>query len=59
MSQTDPTDEIAAADVRNGEPDTIADAEPRGDGADGEGLEQDPAPGQMPSDTDVQAERQP
>ncbi len=56
MTDPDPTDEIAAADVRNGEPDTLD--EPR-EGADGEDLEQDPGPGQMPSDTDVQAERQP
>ena len=55
MSDSDPTDDMAAADVRNGEPGTL-DAP---SGATGEGLEQDPEPGQMPSDTDVQAERQP
>jgi hypothetical protein len=60
-------DEILEADLRNGEPDatkdTKAGATASSDEApvppDGTELDQDPSPGSLPSDTDVQAERQP
>jgi len=66
MSDTD--DQIAAADLRNGEPGATDWTETDRDATrtasrpvppDAPELDQDPHPGQLPSDTDVQAERQP
>jgi hypothetical protein len=65
MGDTD--DEILEADLRNGEPDatndTGAGATASSDEApvppDDTDLDQDPSPGSLPSDADVQAERQP
>jgi hypothetical protein len=54
---------VHEADIRNGEPDAIVNTD-MSDGEDSgehgsEPLDQDPPPGKLPSDADVQAERQP
>jgi hypothetical protein len=54
--------DVREADLRNGEPGaTVAETGPGGPAAPPEpmDLDQDPDSGQLPSDTDVQAERQP
>ena len=57
---TDEDGQVAEADRRNGEPGTTDDtAAQRAQGDhDDDQLDQHPDDGQMPSDTDVQAERQ-